>query len=234
MTTFSQLVDDMVAETRRPDMRTELTRYLNQSLRECHTEPERGNVVFFKSNYQETQLTATSDTGYLWSIPNPATFQGIGAVRFDSVWVDGDPVYAKEVLPGPRLNQVDYAFQRAGSAVSFKGYGGLNALISIAYYEFTPKLKYFAEADRPATWDDVTGWSYHVDYDIDDDTRATARELSGNWLLDRWDTVLEEGVRAKVYKRLSDDTRQRTAYSLFMQQRKGIIGAEGAELLGAV
>src|SRR6478735_8331283 len=99
MTTFSQLVDEMIVETRRPDLKTEIATYLNQTIREVHFEPSRGNVVHYGENRKETQLTANVDSGYIWDIPNPSTFQGIEAVRFPSQML-GRAEYAPEARPG--------------------------------------------------------------------------------------------------------------------------------------
>lgn len=234
MTTFSQLVDSMQQETRRPDLQAEMIRYLNQSIRECFFEPERNTVVFMKSAYREAQVTATADTRASWDVPIPGVFQGVGAVRYDSVWSNGIPVYAKRLTPGRRYENEPYVFQETGEQLFFKGYGGVGGIISISYYEFCRSHKYYSVATRPARYDVDLGWTYLPEYDVDDATRLAARTMVTNWLLMGWQTVLEEGLRAKIYKRLSDDARQRVAYSLWMQQRKGIISTEQAELIGVV
>lgn len=234
MTTFSQLVDSMKAETLRPNMTAEIVSYLNQTIREVHFEPERGNVAFLVPNYNEDQVVADAEDGFYWTIPDVATFQGLAAVRFDSVYLTGARVYAAEVMPGRLTESRDYSYQRAGERVYFRGYGGLNATVSLAWYEYPRALKYYAEADRPATYDVADGWSYHADYNVSDESRAAARSLVSNWLLLRWYMVIEEGVRAKIYKRLSDDARQKVAYSLYMQQRRGLITSELADTGGVL
>lgn len=227
MTTFSQLIDSIVAETKRLDLRSTMASYLNQTIRECHFEPEKGNVVFMTANYNEETVQADSDTGFAWTIPDMATFQGIGAIRFDNVFDYDEPVYAAEVTPGRRMAATLYGYQRAADRVIFKGYGGENAYVSVCWYQYPSSLKYYAAADRPASYDSGT-WTYHEDYDIDDDSRAAAILLVTNWMLLRWGVVLEEGLRAKVYKRLSDDSRARVCYSLYTQQRQGLITSEAA------
>jgi hypothetical protein len=228
MTTFSQLVDSILLETRRPDLKAEVIRYANQSIRECFFEPERNTVVFMRSAYREALVIPTVDTGASWDVPNPGVFQGVGAVRYDSV----GGVYAKMLNPGKRFDSEQYVFQHAGDRLVFKGYGGVGGRILIAYYEFCRAHKYYEVAERPASYDVDLGWSYLPAFDIDETTRMTARIMVTNWLLMGWNTVLEEGLRAKIYKRLSDDARQRVSYSLWMQQRKGIISTEQAELVG--
>lgn len=227
MTTFSQLVDSIVTEVRRPDLLDDVASYLRQTIRELHFTPEKGNVITYRDNMVEDQLTADSASGFKWAIPNPATFQMMQAVRFDSLFSrDAEFVYAPEVLPGRALQNRTVFYYRAGNIYYFSGYGGLNSIISLAYYEYPRQLKYKEVADRPATYDVELGWSYKSDWDTNDDMRLDARNLSSNWLLLRWADVLAEGLRAKVYKRVSDDARARTCYSLYSQLRQGLFTSE--------
>ena len=226
MTTFSQLVDDMVTETKRPDMIREFSSYLNQAIREVHFEPQTGNAILFKDNLTETLLTAGTESGFMWDVPNPAQFHGIAAVRYDSVWIDGQQPYVPEMTPGRGLAGMTRYYYRGGSRFAFAGYGGLNAKIAVAWWEYPRALKYKAVADRPAEWDDEAGWTYADAYDIDDSTRETARNLVSNWLLIRWKPVIEEALRAKVYKRLERTELARTCYSMYMSLRQGLITAE--------
>ena len=228
MTTFSQLVDAIVRETRRPDMLTDIGEYLNQTIREVHFTPERGAVIPYRENLQELQLVANSESGYGWDVPRPATFQFMQAVQFPSVHSrDGKAVYAVERVPSRMTEQSPYWYYRAGSRFVFSGYGGVNSYINLAFYEYPRRLAYFAEGARPAVWDDTTqDFTYHADWTATDELRLDARNLSSNWLLVRWRDVLAEGVRAKLYKRLSDENRQRTSYSLYSQLRQGLFTSE--------
>ena len=226
MTTFSQLVDEIVAETKRPDMRAEIASYLNQTVRECMMDPETNAAVLLRENYKEVYTYASTELGHVWEVPRVDLFQAIDKVRFDNVWQDDKQVYAKQFRPGPAMNQACHAYQYAGGVVVFKGYGGLNAAIAISYFEFPPYLKYYATADAPATWDDEIGWVYSAESNVDAATRAIARTRASHWMLLRWKTVLMEGLRAKIYKRLSDDTRARTCYSLYQSLRRGLITSE--------
>lgn len=235
MTTFSQLIDELVVETRRPDLRTEIAVYLNQTIREVHFEPSRGNVVHYPSNRREDQITASVAQGQSWEIPNVSSFQGLEVVRFASQYL-GRLEYAKEVSPGPNIATVPFYWYRAGSMVFFGGsvgYGGVGGVIQLAWYEYPRAMKYKIQADREATYDVDDGWTYRNDYDTNDTQRAIARERVTNWLLMRWADVLREGLRAKIYKRLGDDVRQRTSYSLYQQLRQGLFTSEVAVLSGA-
>lgn len=226
MTTFSQLVDEMILEVKRPDMTREIAAYLNQAIREVHFEPQTGNSIQFKDNLTEIQLTANVAEGFTWDLPNPSGFHGIALVRYDNVWVDDSQAYPPEMTPGRGLANLTRYYYRGGQRFAFAGYGGLNAKISIAWWDYPRALKYKVVADRPAQWDDETGWSYAPAYDVDDDTREAARILVSNWLLIRWKTVLEEALRAKVYKRLERTEIARTSYSMYTSLRQGLVTAE--------
>jgi hypothetical protein len=100
------------------------------------------------------------------------------------------------------------------------------------WYEYPPVLNYYASALRPGSYDEVNGWTYLSSYNDSDLHRQQAQDLCTNWILLRWSVVVEEGVRAKVFKRLSDDVRARTSYSMYMAQRNGVYTGEMAEFGG--
>jgi hypothetical protein len=209
--------------------------YLNQTIRELHFEPTGGSVVFYEGNSKEQLVTATSQERQVWELPRPALFQGLAAVRYDRMWDGrGNQVYARQRQPGPRLETEDYCYYRVGQSFVFGGkcgYGGVGATISLFYFEYPRSLIYYAANERPATWNPESfTWSYLPAYDSNEEQRALARELVSNWLIQRWEAVLEEGLRAKIYKRLSDDVRQRTSYSLYSQLRQGLYTSEIADV----
>lgn len=227
MTTASQLVDDVVRETRRPDMLSDILDYLNQTIRELHFTPDNGNAIKYDENFRELLLTVNAETGFSWTVPNPALFQEMGAVKYPSVYSRDGDVYARKMTPGRALNRVDYYYYRIGSTFVFSGYGGTNAQIALAYYEYPRSLRYYASADRPAVWDvEAMDFTYKDSFNTSDELRLDARNFTSNWLLIRWRDVVVEGVKAKVYKRLADDTRARTSYSLYGQLRNGIFTSE--------
>lgn len=240
MTTFSQLVDEMVVETRRPDLRSEIATYLNQTIREVHFEPSRGNVVLYGENRKELEITADTDSGQIWDIPNPALFQAMEAVRFPGQMLYRME-YAPQARPGPSLNTKAFYYYRSGPSFVFGGtvgYGGIGAKIQLSYFEYPPSLKYKAIGSRPAEYDVESGWTYYdltassgLDYTLLANQPA-AQALVSNWILLRWSDVLREGLRAKVYKRISDQLRATTSYSLYTQLRQGIFTSESAEIQG--
>lgn len=225
-TTFSQLVDKMSLELKRPDLATEIGTYLNQTIRELHFEPTRGNVVHFAENLREDQLTANVSVGFSWMIPNPSVFQALTAVQYATSWDQGQQIWPKMIQPGRVAAGLVNFYYRSGQNFYFAGYGGLNALINLAWHEYPRGLKYYPPDTRPASYDEDDGWTYLPVYDVDESTRKQAQLLTQNWLLDRWDMIIEEGLRAKVYKRISDDARSKTSYSLYSQLRQGLYTSE--------
>jgi hypothetical protein len=233
MTTFSQLVDSVVSETKRPDLVSEIATYLNQTIREVHFTSDRNAALLFPENFRELLLTAMVESGFSWTIPNPGTFQAMQIVKYPSVFSRlGDDVYARGTTPGRHLADLEYYYYRVGGSFVFSGYGGINAQIALGYFEFPRSLKYKVAAARPATYDVESGWTYGEGVD-EPELEEAARTLTTNWLLLRWSDVLMEGVRAKVYKRLSDTERARTSYSLYGSLRQGLWTSETAEVGGA-
>lgn len=228
MTTFSQLIDSVVSETKRPDLVSEIASYLNQTIREVHFTPDRNAALFFSENFNEALLTATSESGYSWDIPNPGTFQKMVGVKYPTIYDRrGNDVWASETTPGRHLSALDYYFYRVGGTFVFSGYGGVDSQIALAWYAYPASLKYKTAIQRPAEYDVETGWSYAEGVDTEE-LQAAARSLVTNWLLLRWADVLMEGVRAKIYKRLSDTERARTCYSLYGSLRQGLWTSETA------
>ena len=123
MTTFSQLVDEVAFETKRPDLLAEIATYLNQTIREVHFEPSRGNVAFYSNNRREFQNVATTETGQIWDIPNPSAFQAIEAVRYPSHYL-GRLEFAKEISP-VHVPSASHSTIIAAAPASYSGGAGL-------------------------------------------------------------------------------------------------------------
>ena len=230
MFTFSQMVDRVVARSGRPDRLVDSTDFLNQTVRDAHTNREN-QPVFFSKNMVEDQLTATSETSYTWT--PPVAMQRFLAMRYSSIITAGFPtgVYPKHLKPGRAMNNEDYFFYFSGGTCIMKGYGGTDALIDIAYYEYPARLAYYAAAARPATYDETTAtWTYLTA--VTDDEKTAARALVQNWILRDWYDVCLEGTLAKLFKLVDDKTRAATHYSLYQQQRTQLWGTESVDAVG--
>jgi len=235
MTTFSQLVDKIAGQSSRPDALAFISSQVNLTLRQLFF-TDRNTPVFYSQSMLEDQVTSLVDTGFTWSPTNKYLFQAVRTIRFDDVLDgNGQSIYPTEVTPGRTLNDVVYSYYRTGDAFAFKGFGGVNAKVSIAWHEFVPTLTYFPDdATRPANFDTGTQvWTYQQPYlaDVAPDDQAKAELLTTNWLLMRWEETIAEGTRAKLFKHLSDDSRARVSFSLFQGLREAVYRAEAVDSL---
>lgn len=232
MTTFSQIVDSIVLECRRPDMVTQIATYLNQTIKELHFDPAMNQAILFRENLREAVIISQVEAGLTWAIPDETVFQAMGFVRYDSVYDGGGRgVVPPEMTPSRGMNQLDNFYYRAGYEYAFSGFGGVGGQVSLAYYEFPRTLKYKLPAVREASYDVESGWTYLPGIVTAEDKLA-ARSLNSNWLTRRWSEFVEEGVRAKLYKRLSDTERARTSYSMYQGFRASLVSSETADLGG--
>lgn len=227
MFTFSQIVDDLIAESVRPDRRPALISALNQTIRELHS-TENSMPVGFADNLVEQSVTADAETGFTYELPNPLYFQ-----KMEAVYYVAKGNYATMRKPSSIMQMVSrvdggqYGYYRSGRSIVFDNYGGLDAEIRLAWFEYLPGLAYYLPAARPVTYDMATqDWVYHADYDISDAKRQEALNLCTNWMCYRYRDTLMEGLRAKHYKGLGDSERMRPAYSAFETMKKGLINAE--------
>lgn len=233
MFTFSQMVDELVSEVKRPDLTSEIARYLNQTIREVHFDPGTNAVQFFKRNARELTLTTTAENAHVWNIPNPTHFQKLAAVQFPGQFDrNGESIWADETLPGRHLNGKSHFYYQAGGSFVFSGMGGVGSSINLFYFAFPASLPYFAIPEsRPMHYSDLGAKVYAPEW-IHDHARDDADALCTNWIIEGWRDVISEGVRAKVYKRVSDTERARTCYSLYAQLRRGLVTNETADIGG--
>lgn len=232
MTTFSQIVDSIVLECRRPDMVMTVATYLSQTIKELHFDPRDNAAMMYRENLREAVVTSAVETGLTWAIPDEALFQAMGFVRYDSVYDDnGRGVVPPEMTPSRGMNQLDNFYYRAGYEYAFSGFGGIGGRVSLAYYEFPKSLKYKLPSVREATYDVESGWAYGVGVVTPAD-QLIARNKVSNWVTRRWSEFVEEGVRAKLYKRLSDTERARTSYSMYQGFRLSLVSSETADMGG--
>lgn len=236
MSTHSQLVDDLVAELMRPDLRAAFSNYLNQTIRDLHyTVGEQGAQpipVGFVGNLGEDFLTANAETGFSYTLENPHRFQMLECVYYAMF-----RKYATERKPSSirafdgMVDGSEFGYYRSGNQVFFDNYGGTNAQIAIAWFDHIQRQSYYAAGQRPCTWNqDTESYTYHTvgstDYNSTPELQERARFLCTNWMLERWYDTLLQGVRAKIWARLADDVRSKTAYSLFQAMRTPLINTE--------
>lgn len=222
MTTFSQLVDDMVSELVRPDLRDAMATYVNQSVREIHIKPNVSSAILFDANRFEDQLTVNTNDGYLFTLPSPTHFMDV-----EAMYARSRGIYVRKRSPRVVRNPStevynDIYWYRSGAYLSISGLG-INDIIDLSWFEYPRSLKY-----QP-----LTGISPRVvTYDIELDTYkliigggvpSDAQMLvATHWMLQRHSEVIKQGVRAKIWARVGDGDRARMAFSSFEQGRQGI------------
>lgn len=236
MTTFSQLVDDVVSGTARTNKQADIARFINQVIREVHTD-ETGGAIVYSRNLVETTITATTATTYVW--PVPQGLQSLLTVSYpDLSLLEGGNVFPDFIRPGRRQNDSSYFYYRSGSSFVFYGFGDIGDTISVAYYLFPPRLQYYASGARPATYDSATQtWTYYdlsgsggINYDEDDDSRELARDLTSNWILLDWEDMVAWGAKASLYA-LAGDERAAVHYSKFNILRRQMMTSESVPTL---
>lgn len=153
MTTYSQLVDELVLEVRRPDMVVDIARYCNETIRELHFDPKNNAALFYRENFREALILAASEASLTWTIPFPSLFQKMAAVKYLNQWGSGAQVYATETMPGRPLNGMKWYYYQAGDSFVFSDFGGANAQVALGYYEFPRPLQYKVPAARLVVWD---------------------------------------------------------------------------------
>lgn len=228
MTTFSQLVDTVIAESRRADMRPEIESYVNQTIRDVHFNDQNSNLVLFDDNRREAMLYASSEETFVWPVPNPQTFAKLEAIYCPYV---GD--YAIERKPNQVHTRENLhnrpTFYRTGQAFALSGFGGLNAPVQLSWFAYPRRLKWYTPQLRSVNWNqDEQEFEYTPPLPTEE-LKEAALDLNTNWLLQRWQDLIHEGTRAKLYKKLADEVRNRNAYASFESSRKAMVAAESFE-----
>ena len=226
MTTFSQLVDDIALELLRPDLRSTIASYVNQTIRDVHFRAGVNSPILFKANRFEELLVATNDSPWLWTIPSVTRFQKLETAFNPELGIlleEKSPRVMKGYSVEP---YAAYGYYRTGESYAFAGLSNGHT-IYVDYFMFPQGCKYLASADRIVIYDFDTDSYERVGGGAPLSDSELAKET--NWVLQRWEHVVKEGARAKIWKRLGDDARTRTAYSAFEAARTGLWNTEPAQ-----
>ena len=218
MTTFSQIVDDLYVELVRPDAKGFLAGYLNQAIYEAHADVNTNKPVFFADNMQESIVTVSgvvNNGAFLWDIPNPVLFQGVGAI-----WSDKYQKYYRPL--SPKVNQlyivgaVDdrFNYYRTGLQLAINESGGNGATLRMCWFERTRSLFYYEDpASRPVAYNPESN-TYTINPAFVG-TAEEAMEKSTNWMIQRHSEMLKESVRSKFYRRGDNQFRATVSYSAY-------------------
>ncbi len=225
MTTFSQLVDDLVVELVRPDLRITMATYANQTIREIHSRPQTRSQTFFDANRMEYEETIAADGPWLWTIPSVTSFQ-----KLEAVYLPEMDLYIRERTPSVAHRESaepfrEFYWYRSGDKIAVAGpLVGLK--LQLSYFQYPRTLSYKAAEIRV------------VRFDVDTDAYVlvagggTPTEdqllLETSWPLQRWPDSIKEGVRAKTYKRIGDNDRTRMSFSAFEAMKEVIWNSESS------
>ena len=220
MTTFSQMVDNIVTETLRPDLRATIASYLNQTLRECNFKAGNSAPVYFDANRVETSEVTTADGTFVWTIPNAARFAAM-----DAIYISELGIYVKEKTPRTAfeigLNSSDeYYWYRSGRDIAIAGLKS-GWTIKFSYWLYPQPFAYVAASARTVIYNESTGEYETAVAGVGDGGTPTQAQLDSvtMWLLERWPDLLREGLRSKIWRRLADESRARMAYSAYNENK---------------
>ena len=225
MTTYTQLVNDMVEELLRPDKRGAICSYLNQTVREIHFKSANQAPIRFDANRFEDEFAINTDSPYIWSIPFPSAFQSVEAFY--------NPEFGIYVPPrNPKVTQ-EFSFQpyrdvywyRSGAYIAISGLTN-GGTLKATWFQFPPSLvdqSAVPDAQR-VVWDPIT-YAYKFASGGGIPTQPEI-DLAAHWMLERWEETLKQGVRAKVYAGMGDGDRARMMFSAFEAQRAGLWESE--------
>ena len=225
MTTFSKLVDDIVIELKRPDLRVDFASYANQTIREVHFRPAVNAPILFDANRIEDLLTVDTDGSWLWTIPSVTSFQSLELAMLNDSQIIIEPKSPRVMATYSTEPWARLGWYRTGHAIAFGGVS-IGQQIAISYFMFPRGLAYKPVLDRVVAYDVDTD-SYNR---VGGGAPLTDDELAKetNWILQRWEQVVKEGVRTKAFKRMGDELRTRTFYSSYEQARTGLWNSEPA------
>jgi len=226
MTTFSQMVDLLLKEIVRPDMVSMLPDYLNQTIREMHTNAQTSLPVAYADNRIEHLITIDSSVdasdNFVWPLPDPTRFQMVEAIYYRSIGR-----YAKPRSPDvARVRNFsdplrEFYYYRSGPNLAFSRPGRVGDVIEASILYYPRRLTYQQGTQRKVRWNaESEAFEYINGGTIADLDKAT------NWLLQRHADCLMEGTRAKAYKRMDDQNRAKLAYSQYESMRAAVIATE--------
>jgi hypothetical protein len=224
--TFSKLIDDAIARSRRPGLILDIIGYANSTIRECEV------LAFFKRDLVEDQLTADASP-FIWE--HPLRFRMLRTAFYLT-----KNIYPGFVQPGLKQEQYEtpYFYYGASTYIVFAGVD-VGDLIDVAYYEYLRRLRYYEDTtgNRPAYFDDSTETWYYWDGSAYVTTLGTtaldlaAQALVTNWLVFNWYDTILEGTLAKLFKD-QQDPRSPTSFALYKSYQKSLSGGEPYESLG--
>ncbi len=209
---FSEAVDLVVDRAGRRDLLLDIISLTNATIRELHSSHD------FWMDMREDVITPASMDTVMW--PRPCHFKKLRTAKYGSnCWPD-------LIMPGARMKDRTEYYYGTGDCFAFIGHKGTE--IKLAYYVWSPHLKYYKQGDRPAVYDrELCTWKY-LTPPVDVDAEEAAQARVSTWMLENWHEVIVQGTLSKLFTDM-DDQRAPRVYALFEDMRKDIIRTHGDE-----
>lgn len=215
MSTFSALIDEMIRERQRPDMLSALVSYANQVIRQIHSKPGSASQIQFDANRYESELVLTDEAPFIWPLPT-INFQSL-----EAMWNRDACVYHTLRRPAVSREQSatpfsDYYWYRSANVIAIGG-AIAGQTIDISFFAYPRRLQYKPAEQRAVVYNAqadqyvlAVGGGIPSQAQLDEET---------NWILQRWPSVVEQGVRNALFANVGDVERGRVAFSIYENLR---------------
>lgn len=237
---FSQLIDNAIMATGKPQSLISIVGYANATIRECQT------LGLFARDLLELEVVVpdpNNSSFYSWD-RDSNLFRSIRTAKYLTA-----DVYPELILPGRKATGKTYYFYAADNYYVFNGVMP-GETIGIAAYYWAKRLSYFNQLGvnsstmpggpydiRPAYFDeDSQLWMYlNADEDdyvttLGDPVEEAARQVAAlNWLITDWYDVVLAGTKAKIFASASDP-RSSAEFAMYTQLKtamRNTVGLEG-------
>lgn len=237
---FSELVDDVVRRTNRPDFLLDIVKYANSVIRTVH------HCEVFYRDLKEVEVIVNDGMGdnpqtYVWD--RPADFRLLSTVKYLGHWLNPKESFPPNIPPGIGQSNRDRFYYAVGDKFVFYDKLGINR-IGISYLTKPKTFKYYPENERPAVYNRVDGtWKYlvvnpdgtksYVDTLGDPALELAAQDLVADWLIRDYDDMLSSGISTKIFSILQDP-RNKVEYSTFKEALRYARTAEKYESTGEI
>jgi len=220
---FSQLVDEVIEETKRGDKIKSIVRYANQIIQTIHSKND-----FDRDQYEVRASNTVPDSVLVW--PRPRNFRKMKTARVNGMQART----ATFVSPGRDLGRIDWEYYYYADESYVFCADGISH-IDIMYYGKPPLFTYFPKGKEPAKWcpeeDNGKGaWRFldgagkeHVRSVGTPDVEHWAKYRVTDWLLEEYGYVIHWGVINLLATATEMEELRRSSYAAFSEGVKDII-----------
>lgn len=215
---FSELVDTLVHTTGRPDCAADLSRALNEVMRNLSKRSD------FDDDAIEEVVNVPGGRGAVQWEPSVGRLR----MRREEFIIDGCGCTPTRVNPSRRINKIPgpYYYQSGQTYI----FDRVCSPLRIYYFAYRPWLIYYKRGERPATFD-IEKQMY---VQADGVTEATEEQINlvSNWMLERHNSYLEAATLNKFFGS-KQDPRQSAQYAIMEKEFADILRGEGTAELKA-